>query len=261
MENLTKLLDIMQTLRDPEHGCDWDKKQTFDSIVPHTLEEAHEVAHAIEQHDWVNVKDELGDLLFQIIFYAQLGKEAGLFNFADVVDNLNQKLVRRHPHVFEHQQTLTETELSKQWDAIKQQEKLGQSAQFGDDVLSSLPALARAQKIQRRAAALGFDWPTYEGALDKVKEEVDEVDEAMRVDPHSPHSGEEIGDLLFATVNVARHGGFNAEQLLRKATEKFIGRFQQVESVLETQGKALNTASLQEMDEVWEQIKAAQKSV
>lgn len=260
MNSITKLLEIMATLRDPQQGCDWDKKQSFATIVPHTLEEAHEVADAIERQNWADVKDELGDLLFQVIFYAQLGKEAGYFDFNDIVENLNAKLVRRHPHVFEQQQTLSDEALSKQWNAIKQAEKGNVTAQFGDDIPPSLPALSKAQKIQKRAASLGFDWPDYHGALDKVKEEVGEVDEAMAKDARSSHSGEEIGDLLFATVNVARHGGFDAEQLLRMATSKFTHRFQLVEKELTQRGKSLKGATLEEMDSAWEHIKAELKT-
>jgi ATP diphosphatase len=260
MESIRKLLEIMATLRDPERGCDWDKKQSFSTIVPHTLEEAHEVADAIERQNWLDVKDELGDLLFQVIFYAQLGKEAGYFDFNDIVDNLNAKLVRRHPHVFECQQKLSDEALHKQWLAIKQSEKGEVTAQFGDDLPPSLPALSKAQKIQKRAASLGFDWPDYHGALDKVKEEVQEVEEAMANNPSSAHSGEEIGDLLFATVNVARHGGFDAEQLLRLASNKFTQRFQAVDKELKQQGKSLEDSTLKEMDDAWERVKAKQKT-
>ncbi|CCQ10741.1 Nucleoside triphosphate pyrophosphohydrolase MazG [Pseudoalteromonas luteoviolacea B = ATCC 29581] len=261
MQNIEKLLSIMATLRDGEKGCDWDKHQTFKSIVPHTLEEAYEVADAIEQNDWSQVKDELGDLLFQVIFYAQLGKEAGHFDFSDIVDNLNAKLVRRHPHVFATQQSLSRDELEAQWTAIKKTEKHDKAKQFGDDVPLNLPALSRAQKIQKRAANLGFDWPSYHGALDKVKEEVEEVIDAMDADPHSEHSGEELGDLLFATVNTARHGGFDAEQLLRQASRKFVDRFQHVEVELAKEGKSLDNANLEEMDNAWERVKKYQKSI
>ncbi|MFC3031878.1 nucleoside triphosphate pyrophosphohydrolase [Pseudoalteromonas fenneropenaei] len=258
MQNIEQLLAIMARLRDPQTGCDWDKKQHFASIVPHTLEEAHEVAEAIEQRDWVGLKDELGDLLFQVIFYAQLGKEAGYFDFNDIVSGLNDKLIRRHPHVFEHTQTLSESELQAQWQAIKDQEHAAKShhpTRFADDVSKALPALSYAQKVQRRAAGLGFDWPSYHGALDKVAEEVEEVREALAHDPNSAHSGEELGDLLFATVNVARHGNHDAEQLLRQASRKFIQRFRQVEGVLGEQNKRLADANLAEMDAAWEEVK------
>ncbi|KID58217.1 nucleoside triphosphate hydrolase [Pseudoalteromonas luteoviolacea] len=257
-ENIHRLLEIMATLRDPQRGCDWDKQQDFSSIVPHTLEEAHEVADAIEQQDYIALKDELGDLLFQVIFYAQLGKEAGLFDFESIVAGLNDKLVRRHPHVFDKKTTLTEQELDAQWEAIKQAERK-EKPEFGADVIQGLPALTRAKKIQKRAASLGFDWPDYHGALDKVEEEVDEVKEALAHDPYSEHSAEELGDLLFATVNVIRHTKRDPEQLLRQATRKFSNRFVQIEGVLAKQNLTLEDASLAQMDEAWELIKKRAK--
>ncbi|KZN65687.1 hypothetical protein N473_11715 [Pseudoalteromonas luteoviolacea CPMOR-1] len=257
-ENIHRLLEIMATLRDPHRGCDWDKQQDFSSIVPHTLEEAHEVADAIEQQDYIALKDELGDLLFQVIFYAQLGKEAGLFDFESIVAGLNDKLVRRHPHVFDKKAVLTEQELDAQWEAIKQAERK-EKPEFGADVIQSLPALTRAKKIQKRAASLGFDWPDYHGALDKVEEEVDEVKEALAHNPYSEHSAEELGDLLFATVNVIRHAKRDPEQLLRQATRKFSNRFVQIEGVLAKQNLTLEDASLAQMDEAWELIKKRAK--
>ncbi|MBQ4836357.1 nucleoside triphosphate pyrophosphohydrolase [Pseudoalteromonas luteoviolacea] len=257
-ENVQRLVEIMATLRDPERGCDWDKQQDFNSIVPHTLEEAYEVADAIEQRDYTALKDELGDLLFQVIFYAQLGKEAGLFDFESIVAGLNEKLVRRHPHVFDKKTSLTEQELDAQWEAIKQSERKEKAA-FGDDVIQGLPALTRAKKIQKRAASLRFDWPDYHGALDKVEEEVDEVKEAMAKDPYSEHSAEELGDLLFATVNVIRHAKRDPEQLLRQATRKFSNRFIQIEGVLAKQNLTLEEASLEQMDDAWERIKKRAK--
>ena len=260
---IDKLLNIMQTLRDPEKGCDWDKAQTFKTIVPHTLEEAYEVADAIERDNMVDLKDELGDLLFQVIFYAQMAKEQGLFDFNEVVEGLNNKLVRRHPHVFSEQKTLTDEELEQQWQAIKDQEKAAKpnspEQPLWHDIPKVLPALTRAKKVQKRAANLGFDWPDYHGALEKVSEEVAEVSEALAENPQSEHSAEEIGDLLFATVNVARHAKHDPEQILRNATDKFVGRFAQVEAVLKQRGKRLESSSLEEMDEAWELVKKRAK--
>ncbi|MCF6434641.1 nucleoside triphosphate pyrophosphohydrolase [Pseudoalteromonas sp. MMG022] len=260
---LQALLSIMSTLRDPELGCDWDKKQTFESIVPHTLEEAYEVADAIERNDMAALKDELGDLLFQVVFYAQMAKERGAFDFADIVSGLNDKLIRRHPHVFEKQEQLSDTQLEAQWQAIKAQERAQKgsvttSEPLWHDIPRMLPALSRAQKIQKRASALGFDWPDYHGALDKVAEEVQEVSEALSVDPHSAHSAEELGDLLFATVNVARHARHDPEQILRLACDKFVRRFEQVDSTLNQLGLSLEDATLEEMDLAWEQVKKQQ---
>ncbi|KZN66777.1 nucleoside triphosphate pyrophosphohydrolase [Pseudoalteromonas luteoviolacea] len=261
-QNLQQLLAIMAKLRDPVTGCDWDKQQSFKSIVPHTLEEAHEVADAIEKKDFEGLKDELGDLLFQVIFYAQLGKEAGLFDFDAIMAGLNEKLVRRHPHVFEQQASLSEEELDAQWQAIKQAERAADNKdlQFGADIVASLPALTRAKKIQKRAASLGFDWPSYHGALEKVEEEVQEVKEALAEDPYSEHSAEELGDLLFATVNVIRHTKSDPEQLLRQASNKFTNRFVQVESVLAQENIKLSEASLEQMDAAWEHIKQRSKA-
>ncbi|MBQ4846275.1 nucleoside triphosphate pyrophosphohydrolase [Pseudoalteromonas sp. MMG005] len=257
-ENVATLLKIMATLRDPKTGCDWDKAQTLHSIVPHTIEEAYEVAGAIETNNMPALKGELGDLLFQVVFYAQLAQEQSLFDFDDVVDTLNEKLERRHPHVFKQQVTLSESELEQQWQDIKLQERAEhahKSKVLWDDIPRMLPALSRAQKIQKRASALGFDWPDYHGALEKVVEEVEEVSEALEYDPHSTHSAEEIGDLLFATVNVARHAKHDPEQILRQASDKFVARFAGVDTVLRKRGVNLQKASLQEMNDAWEYVK------
>ncbi|CAM3934631.1 nucleoside triphosphate pyrophosphohydrolase [Pseudoalteromonas byunsanensis] len=263
--SIEQLRWIMSRLRDPETGCPWDTKQTFSSISPYTIEEAYEVADAIESNDMVALKDELGDLLFQVVFYAQMAKEQGAFDFEDIVVGLNEKLIRRHPHVFDKQEQLTDTQLEVQWQAIKAQERAKKkSSTAGEplwhDIPKMLPALSRAQKIQKRASALGFDWPDYHGALDKVTEEVQEVSEALSIDPHSAHSAEELGDLLFATVNVARHAKHDPEQILRLACDKFVRRFERVESTLHQQGLSLGNASLEEMDLAWEQVKKQQSS-
>jgi len=256
---LTELLNIMQTLRDPNGGCPWDLKQDFKSIVPHTLEEAYEVAYCIETNNLGELKNELGDLLFQIVFYAQLAKEKNLFDFDDVIKQLSAKLVRRHPHVFNEQQALTDEQLAKQWQAIKAQERAEKASSVNtslwQDIPANMPSLSKAKKIQQRVAGLGFDWPSYHGALDKVSEEVLEVKEALEHDPRSEHTAEEIGDLLFATVNVARHVKRDPEQLLRQANDKFSARFEKVQAYLIAQGKSLDTASLEEMDNAWDAIK------
>lgn len=257
-DKLSVLLSKMAALRDPDSGCDWDKQQTFKSIVPHTLEEAYEVAGAIELNDMSALKGELGDLLFQVVFYAQLAKEQGLFDFEGIIVELNEKLHRRHPHVFKGSVQLSGSELEKQWQDIKAQERAGSDKGndgLWQDIPRNLPALSRAQKVQKRASALGFDWPSYHGALDKVVEEVEEVSEALKEDPHSLHSAEEIGDLLFATVNVARHAKHDPEQILRQASDKFVNRFLQVDEVLKKQGLSLDKASLKQMDDAWEYVK------
>lgn len=258
-QSLQQLLAIMATLRDPNKGCDWDKQQTFSSIVPHTIEEAYEVADTIERGAMDELKDELGDLLFQVVFYAQMAKEQNLFDFNEVVENLNDKLVRRHPHVFESQAQLSEQELEQQWQAIKSKERSDKPAHslkpLWSDIPNSLPALSRAQKVQKRAAALGFDWPSYHGAFEKVEEEVQEVQQALAHDPHSAHTAEELGDLLFATVNVVRHTKNDPEQVLRKASDKFTARFAAVDTELSKAGIALDKATLEQMDAAWNKIK------
>ncbi len=256
---LPELLAIMAKLRDPQNGCPWDLKQDFKSIVPHTLEEAYEVADCIERGDFTELKTELGDLLFQVIFYAQLAAEQKLFDFEDVISALNDKLVRRHPHVFTSNSKLSEQQVAQQWQAIKAQERAtknsGNPAALWQDIPANLPGLSKAKKIQQRVAGLGFDWPSYHGALEKVAEEVDEVKEALAVDPYSAHSAEEIGDLLFATVNVARHIKRDPEQLLRNANDKFSARFEKVQAYLHAHGQSLDTATLEEMDAAWDEIK------
>ena len=248
----------MKQLRDPKTGCPWDLEQDFASIVPHTLEEAYEVAEAIEQGDWQNLKSELGDLLFQVVFYAQLAKEAGLFDFEQVMHTLNEKLVRRHPHVFGESQASTQAELALQWQVIKEQERATDDKKtetLFSSVPIALPVLTRANKIQKKVAALGFDWPEVTGALEKVKEEVLEVEEELVADPFSDKTAEEIGDLLFAVVNVARHCKRDPEQLLRQANIKFSQRFEKVERYLHEQGLTIEQASLEQMDSAWEQVK------
>ena len=256
---LSELLAIMAKLRDPETGCPWDVKQDFKSIVPHTLEEAYEVADCIERGDFSELNTELGDLLFQVVFYAQLANERGLFDFNDVMTGLKNKLVRRHPHVFSEQKALTEQQISEQWQAIKAQERSAKAMphtnSLWQDIPANLPSLSKAKKIQQRVAGLGFDWPNYHGALDKVAEEVEEVKEALAVDPYSAHSAEEVGDLLFATVNVARHIKRDPEQLLRAANDKFSVRFEKVQAYLAECGQSLDTATLEQMDAAWEAIK------
>ena len=251
MGSVDELLAIMAKLRCPESGCEWDLGQDFHTIVPHTLEEAYEVADTIERGDFTALKAELGDLLFQVIFYAQLGKEQQLFDFEDIVSGLNRKLKQRHSHIF-----ADEAEPGN-WEQRKHQQRKAQGQkQLLDDIPSNLPALSAAHKIQKRVASVGFDWPCISGALDKVNEEVEEVREAINIDPHSDHSAEEIGDLLFATVNVARHLGRDPEQLLRQANRKFTKRFNQVEVHINEQQHCLKDASLAQMEAAWQKVKS-----
>lgn len=258
--NIDILLNIMSKLRDPDGGCPWDLKQDFASIVPHTLEEAYEVAECIEHEQFLELKDELGDLLFQIVFYAQLGKEQQLFNFDDVVAAICDKLVRRHPHVFANEEVLSEEQLKANWEAQKAGERKQKTlVNILDDIPHALPALSRAQKIQKRVASVGFDWPSITGALDKVEEEFQEVREELETNAPDDKLAEELGDLMFALVNVIRHAGFNAEHVLRNANNKFTRRFNQVELTI-SKSKPMKEATLEEMEAVWQRVKKLEKA-
>ena len=271
--SIKQLLEIMAQLRDPQKGCPWDRKQSYESIVPHTLEEAYEVADCIERGDFAHLKDELGDLLFQVIFYSQLASEERRFEFNDVVDNLNQKLLRRHPHVFDpnfaddtsldHQaddadKSISEKAVSSNWEKIKQQEKRSDKSPLKisvlDDVPAALPALSRAQKLQKRAANVGFDWPNLAPALAKITEETEELYQALE-NNDADNALEEIGDLMFSCVNVVRHLKADSEQLLRRANDKFEARFRKIENMLDKQGIHWEDTDLSQLDQLWELAK------
>ncbi|WP_295470787.1 nucleoside triphosphate pyrophosphohydrolase [uncultured Pseudomonas sp.] len=272
MYTLDDLLHLMARLRDPQYGCPWDLKQTYASIVPHTLEEAYEVADAIERGDFAHLQGELGDLMFQVVFYAQLAREEGRFDFNAVVDGITRKLLRRHPHVFPTGELhaapeaprLSESEINRRWDEIKAQERAEQATapeqlSLLDDVPSALPALSRASKLQKRAAQVGFDWPEALPVVDKVREELDEVLEAM-AGGATAEMAEEIGDLLFSVVNLARHLKVDPETALRSANGKFDRRFRFIESVVRDQGRALEGCSLEELDALWGEAKRQEKN-
>lgn len=259
---LDDLLYLMARLRDPQYGCPWDVEQTMQSILPSTIEEAYELADAIQQGDASQIKEELGDVLFQVIFHSQLGKELNWFDFPAVVHVLADKLVRRHPHVFAHGDLYAPVDekpdvatIKQQWEAIKAEERKGKK-QHGllDDVPQALPALKRAQKLQKRVSGVGFDWPDALSAISKIREELDELEQAIRQqDADNIH--EEAGDVLFSCVNVARHLKVDAEQALSDANRKFERRFRSVEQQLAQQGKTPAQSSLMEMDQLWEQAK------
>ena len=262
LDNVAKLLWVMEQLRDPEHGCPWDKQQTFESIVPFTIEEAYEVADAIEHGTMQDVQEELGDLLFQVVFYAQFGKEDKLFEFDDVAKLMVEKLIRRHPHVFTQLEVKSTEVVKENWEQIKRQERQVKAAQQGkaDDtsILANIPAgmapLTKAQKIQKRCAKVGFDWPNIEPVAEKVSEELHEVMQELQQETIQQEAlAEEIGDLLFAVVNLARHVNVDAETALRKANHKFEQRFRGVEQKL--QAKPLAEFSLQEMEQAWQAVK------
>ncbi|MDR0806489.1 MAG: nucleoside triphosphate pyrophosphohydrolase [Enterobacteriaceae bacterium] len=257
---IQRLLDIMKTLRDPQTGCPWDKEQTFESIAPCTLEETYEVLDAIRRADFDDLRGELGDLLFQVVFYACMADEQKLFNFDDVCNAISDKLERRHPHIFAAD-TVGAVNNSQEVITLWEQRKVEERAkkeQFSvlDDIPEVLPALMRADKIQKRCASVGFDWATLGPVLDKVHEEIDEVmHEAKQVVIDQSKLEEELGDLLFATVNLTRHLGHKAESALQAANRKFERRFRRVEQIILASGKTLEQCSLQEMDVVWDQVK------
>ncbi|MFC3607454.1 nucleoside triphosphate pyrophosphohydrolase [Stutzerimonas tarimensis] len=273
MYQLDDLLHLMARLRDPEYGCPWDLKQDYASIVPHTLEEAYEVADAIERGDFDHLAGELGDLLFQIVYYSQLGREEGRFDFAAVVDGITRKLVRRHPHVFPDgdlygsldQPRLDEHQVKRRWEEIKAEERAEKAASprqlsLLDDVPGALPALSRAAKLQNRAAQVGFDWTDVGPVLDKVREELDELREAIEAGDDSAIN-DETGDLLFVVVNLARHLRLDPEASLRQANGKFERRFRFIEQALRGEGKAIEDTSLTELDALWDSAKRVERQL
>ena len=266
--DLHDLLAVMARLRDPDTGCPWDVKQSFETIAPYTIEEAYEVADAIAQDDMDGLKDELGDLLLQVVYHAQMASEDERFVFADVVDAITRKMIRRHPHVFEDASRREEFITTDLWDRIKRQE----TAARGDDadaksvladVPVGLPGLTRAVKLQKRAAKVGFDWPDLAPVLAKVDEELAELKEVLAADDDGTASkaraAEEFGDLLFVMANVARHLGVDPEAALRGANAKFVRRFESIEAALASQGRGPEDATLEEMDALWDAAKTDEK--
>lgn len=247
MYTLKDLRNIMERLRDPEHGCPWDREQTLETLVPYTLEEAYEVADAIQRGSEQELCDELGDLLFQIIFYTQITREDNKFNFDDIVNAIATKLVRRHPHVFADETINNAEEQTLAWEEHKEKERKEKAgnknirASVLDGVSLALPALVRAQKLQKRASRVGFDWKEMQSVIGKVEEELGEYREECLNSPTrvKERLQEEMGDLLFSCVNLARHAGIDAESALREANLKFEGRFHSIEVALEKQGKSI----------------------
>jgi ATP diphosphatase len=253
LPHTARLLEIMARLRDPEKGCPWDVEQDFSTIAPYTIEEAYEVAEAIASGDRTHMKEELGDLLLQVVFHAQMAQEEKSFSFEDVAASINEKMIRRHPHVFGEQVIESADAQIANWENIKQaeREKKGTDSVLAD-VPAALPALMRAEKLQKRAARVGFDWPDVGGVIDKIKEELAETKEALDTDTFA----EEIGDLLFSVVNLARFKGTDPEEALRNANRKFIRRFQYIEK---TSAKPLTESTLDEMEALWNEAKAKEK--
>jgi ATP diphosphatase len=267
------LIDIMAALRQPETGCPWDVVQTFETIKPYTIEEAYEVADAIERGDRDDLCDELGDLLLQVVFHARMAEEEGTFSFGDVVEAVTRKMIRRHPHVFERSQADTPERVKAQWSEIKEEEKrerrerrqrrgLPAEANAGHlgTVQRSFPALVEALKLQERAAKVGFDWSEPEPILDKIEEEVGELREALRHGDQDKVS-DELGDLIFALVNIGRHTGADPEMALRGTNTKFRRRFSHIEQQLEANGEALASATLDRMEELWQAAKAIERQL
>lgn len=264
--DISRLIEIMAALRDPNGGCPWDLEQDFSTIRHYTIEEAYEVADAIERQDFADLRDELGDLLLQPIYHAQMAKEAGHFDIGDVIYAITAKLIRRHPHVFGDTEAGTADASEQRWEAIKVQERADKAARRGeaepsilDDVAGALPALARAEKLTKRAAKVGFDWPDFAAVRAKVEEELAEVGEAQASND-AEAVREEIGDLLFAVANLARHAGVDAEAALRDANAKFTRRFHYVEARCRADGISPQDAGLERLDAYWNEIRAADKA-
>jgi len=269
--SIEDLLQLMARLRDPQTGCPWDLKQDFQSIVPHTIEEAYEVADAIERGDMAHLPDELGDLLFQVVFYARMGQEQTRFDFSDVVDGVTRKLLRRHPHVFpggtldsrrEPGETPSDAAIGRNWDAIKAEEARATDPEPGsvlDDVTAGLPAFQRSAKLQKRASKVGFDWPDTSMVFDKLHEETEELREAwqnQKNDADKEAVEDELGDLLFVCVNLSRFLGVDAEQALRRANLKFERRFRRMEQNLGDQQGEFHGLDIDRLETLWQQAKA-----
>ncbi|MBO9472542.1 nucleoside triphosphate pyrophosphohydrolase [Shimia sp. R10_1] len=258
---MPRLLEIMRRLRDPENGCPWDIEQDFATIAPYTIEEAYEVADAIEREAWDELKGELGDLLFQSVFHAQMASEKGLFTFDQVADTMSDKMVARHPHVFgdENREKSAEQQ-TRDWETVKAAERASKAQQGTlDGVALGLPALLRAVKLQKRAARVGFDWPDITHVVDKIVEEAGELAEARASLPQEEIE-EEFGDLLFVMANLARHLNIEPEAALRAANAKFVRRFDAVEAKLAERNKRPEDSDLAEMDALWDVVKAEEKA-
>ena len=271
--DISRLIEIMAALRNPETGCPWDIVQTFETIKPYTIEEAYEVSDAIERKDMDDLCEELGDLLLQVVFHARMAEEAGEFSFGDVVEAITRKMIRRHPHVFAVSGADTPDAVKVQWEEIKAEEKReraerrarrGISEDFKTGFLGSVqrtfPALTEALKLQERAAKVGFDWSAPEPILDKIEEEIDELRVALASGDKTKVS-DELGDLIFAVVNIGRHVKADPEQALRGTNTKFRRRFNHIETTLAAEGETLNGASLERMEDIWQAAKAIERQL
>jgi MazG family protein len=265
--DISRLIEIMARLRDKESGCPWDIEQDFRSIRHYTIEEAYEVADAIEREDYEDLRDELGDLLLQPVYHAQMASEEGRFDIGDVIYAVTEKLIRRHPHVFGEDEAGNAASSEKRWETIKADERAKKAERRGgtkppsllDDVPVGLPALTQAGKLAKRAARVGFDWPDTESVVAKIREELGEVEEALGTSDDKAKA-EEIGDLLFAVTNLARHVGLDAEAALRDANAKFVRRFEHVEARCREDGVEISEAGLERLDGYWNEVRAADKA-
>jgi ATP diphosphatase len=262
-KDIKELLAIMARLRMPETGCPWDLQQDFSSIAPYTIEEAHEVADAIERGDLEDLKDELGDLLLQVVFHAQIASEVGAFSFGDVVEAITAKMIRRHPHIFGDLDANDAIAVKRRWEAIKAGEKAERASRRPDsdggllaDVPAALPALTRAVKLQTRAGTVGFDWNDPRAVLAKIREELSELEQELDGTRSHDRVEDELGDILFAVANLGRHLSVEPETALRRANAKFLRRFRHIETALQRQGRKPANASLDEMETLWTEAKA-----
>lgn len=257
MYNIQDFVQLIAQLRNPNGGCPWDLKQTYQSMIPCLTEETYEVIDAIEKQNMTNLKEELGDLLLQVVFFSQLAYEEQHFDFNDVVNEVAEKIIRRHPHVFGEKSAQNEQEALQNWNAIKAQEKhKAGNHSILDDIPHSFPALMRAEKLQKRCAKIGFDWSNIQPVFEKVQEEINEVKQELnQAIPAQEKINEEIGDLLFSVVNLARHLKVAPEEALRQANKKFEQRFRSVENKLQAQNLSINDRTLAELDQIWDQVK------
>jgi ATP diphosphatase len=260
MKEIYTLLQIMSDLRNPDTGCPWDVEQTFKSIAAYTVEEAYEVADAIERSDMSDLKNELGDLLFQVVFHAQMASEQDQFDFVDVVKEINNKLIRRHPHVFADQKSDDKEFLNSEWEKHKKKERAEkaqskESKSHLDGIASTMPALRWSEKIQKRAAHHGFDWDSVEPVFDKLNEEIGELKSEIVMKDNQERIADEMGDILFASVNLSRHLGVNPEQALRDSNQKFISRFKMVEQLLQEDGRQMEECSVDVLEDYWQKAK------
>ena len=254
-DQLKELIATFKSLRDPNNGCAWDREQTFKSIASCSIEEAYEVADAIEREDFQALKSELGDLLFQVVFHAEMADEEGLFDLTDVISELNDKLIRRHPHVFSDKSAITAEDSLTIWEDIKAEERKNlKYHSLMDDVPRNLPSLTRAKKLQKRAARVGFDWPSSREVMAKIQEEMLELEIERKAD-NRENISEEIGDILFTLVNLTRHFNLDPEDIMRKSNLKFENRFRAMENHAKNNDLVLDKMSLEELEEIWQKIK------